>query len=73
MPTAKASIITNEAPTPSRPPLPGPPTISPTPISATAIATPALAVIDSPSAIQASSAAATGDAACMKRTFATVA
>ena len=73
MATAKATIITNEAPTPSRPPLPGPPTIRPTPRSAIPIATPALAVIGSPSAIQASSAATIGDAACMKSTFATFA
>ena len=47
--------------------------MKPTPTSATAMATPALAVTDSPSAIHASSAAAIGDAACRKRTFATVA
>ena len=72
MATAKATIITNEAPTPSSPPLPGPPTIRPTPSSATTIANAGPRVIGSPSAIQASSAATIGDAACMKRTFATV-
>ena len=57
---------------PERAPLPGPPTISPTPRSAITMATAALAVIRSRSATQASSAAAIGETACRKRTFATV-
>jgi len=71
--TAKASVSTSEAPTPITPPLPGPPTIRPTPSNAIAIAIAARPVTDSPSATQASSAAAIGDTACRKRTFATVA
>jgi hypothetical protein len=69
---AKASVINSEKPIPSTPPLPGPPTMRPTPMSAIAMATPALAVTRSRSAIQASSAAAIGETACRKRTFATV-
>jgi hypothetical protein len=70
---AKASVITSETPTPTAPPLPGPPTITPTPASAIAIASPDLAVILSPRATQASSAAAIGETAWRKRTFATAA
>ena len=70
--TAK-DIITTEAVTPSTPPLPGPPTMSATPASATAMARAMRRVIDSPNANQAMSAAATGEAACMKSTFATLA
>ena len=73
MVTAKASVIKSETPTPSAPPLPGPPTINATPNRATPMATSARPVIDPASAIQASRAANMGAAACMKRTFATVA
>ena len=69
---AKASVIMTEKPIPSVPPLPGPPTMSPTPSRAITMASPALAVIGSRSAIQARSAAAIGETACRKRTFATV-
>ena len=52
---------------------PGPPTIKPTPPSATTIASALRLDTGSRNATHAISAAAIGAAACMKRTFATVA
>ena len=71
-PSANANIITTESTRPSPCAPPGPPTMRPTPTRATAMATTVRREIDSRSATQAISAAAIGDAACMKRTLATV-
>ena len=71
-PSANANIMTTESTRPSPCAPPGPPTMRPTPTNATAIATTVRREIDSRSATQAISAAAIGDAACMKSTLATV-
>ena len=69
--TAKPAIMTSEATSPVRSLPPGDPIMTPTPASAPAIAIQPRGATRSPSAIQASSAAATGDTACTKRTRAT--
>ncbi len=70
---ANDSVITSERPRPAPAPPPGPPIITPTPASATTIATPVLRDTDSRSTTQAIRAAAIGESACRKMTFATVA
>ena len=70
--SAKASVITTDSARPRPCAPPGPPTMRPTPPSATSIATAVRRETGSRSASQAITAAAIGDTACMKRTFATV-
>ena len=70
--TANAMVITSETPKPRYSPPPGPPSMIPTPHSATSIAPHARRLIGSPSVIRASRAAAMGDAAWRKSTFATL-